>query len=94
MRTAAVRCDPIVFCTVPHNRFQFLPVSSLRWKLNGLKPCGINNQKKWCVAGIGVAFPQGLSCSQDVSGPHIIFRPTHLLSALEKRYEFVPGMLT
>ena len=61
MRTAAVRHDLIAFRIVIHNWFQFLPVSLPRRKLNGLKPCGINNQKKWYVAGIGVAFPQGLT---------------------------------
>lgn len=37
--------------------FQFLPVLSLRWRPNGLKPYGIQNQEKWYVVRIRVAFP-------------------------------------
>lgn len=37
--------------------------------------------------------PKVPTCFQDVSGPHIIFRPTLLLNSLEKRFELTPCML-
>lgn len=81
-------CCVLIFVTW----FQSPLISSLRRRLNGLKPCGTSNQKRWYVAIIGVHF-KGPTYFQDVSGPLFILRPTHLLDALEKRYELALCML-